>query len=41
VCEAEASKVVFIARGEFGHAMMPQREREPGVEDDGGPWLSE
>jgi hypothetical protein len=34
VGEAEAGEVGFVARGEFGHAMMPQGESEPGIEDD-------
>ena len=32
--EAEAGEVGLIERGKLGHAMMPQGEREPGVEDD-------
>lgn len=32
--EAKAGEVGFVARGEFGHAMMPQGEGKPSVEDD-------
>lgn len=31
--EAEAGEMGFVARGELGHAKMPEREGEPGVEE--------
>src|SRR6266566_3691751 len=32
--EAEAREVAIVASSELGHAMMPQSEGQPGVEDD-------
>jgi hypothetical protein len=39
--ESEAGEVGCVAGGEFGDAMVAQRQSDPGVKDDAPSWLSE